>query len=121
MNRIHRQGLSGFAVLLITIGLLTGIQETIQGQTKAPLSSEQKEARAEIERLNQQVFQLYKQGKFSEAIPLAEKVLQLSKRLFQGDHPGVAISLNNLFTSLGFLAYLFALNRRKLTFSQMFY
>ncbi len=48
------------------------------------------------EYLNQQVNQLYSEGKFNEAILVAEQALILAKSLHPGDHPDVATSLNNL-------------------------
>ena len=53
---------------------------------------------AEAENLNDRAVQLYQQGKFAEAIPLAEEVLEKRQRLFKGDHPDVARSLHNLAT-----------------------
>ncbi|HAT14715.1 MAG TPA: hypothetical protein DCS91_15090 [Microcoleaceae bacterium UBA11344] len=49
-----------------------------------------------IQDLNQQVVQLYNEGKFDEAILVAEQALTLAKSLHSGDHPDVADSLNNL-------------------------
>ncbi|MDQ2100516.1 MAG: CHAT domain-containing tetratricopeptide repeat protein [Tychonema bourrellyi B0820] len=46
--------------------------------------------------LNQQVVQLYNEGKFNEAILVAEQALILAKSLYPGDHDNVASSLNNL-------------------------
>jgi tetratricopeptide (TPR) repeat protein len=46
--------------------------------------------------LNQQVTQLYNQGRYSEAIPLAQRVLTMCEKAFGPDHPDVATSLNNL-------------------------
>ena len=46
--------------------------------------------------LNQQVTQLYKQGRFSEALPLAQRALAIREKALGPDHPGVAESLNNL-------------------------
>ena len=60
------------------------------------------EARTSIEaeqlsrELNQQVVQLYNEGKFNEAILVAEQALTLAKSLHSGDHADVASSLNNL-------------------------
>jgi CHAT domain-containing protein/lipopolysaccharide biosynthesis regulator YciM len=50
----------------------------------------------EAEKLNQRVEKLYSQGKYSEAIPLVEKALDLYKSL-PGDHRSdIATSINNL-------------------------
>ena len=45
--------------------------------------------------LTQQIIQLYKQGRYSEAIPLAQRLLTISE-LLGPDHPDVANSLNIL-------------------------
>jgi tetratricopeptide (TPR) repeat protein/CHAT domain-containing protein len=47
-------------------------------------------------KLNRQVVKLYNQGKFNEAIDIAEEALNLAQSLYPGDHPDVATSLNNL-------------------------
>ena len=46
--------------------------------------------------LNQQVVKLYRQGRYSDAIPLAEKLLVIVEKALGPDHPHVAGSLNNL-------------------------
>ena len=58
---------------------------------------------AEAEQLNTQALQLYNQGKYSEAIPLAEQALAIRQRILD-DHPHTATSLNNLaglYSSMG--------------------
>jgi CHAT domain-containing protein/Flp pilus assembly protein TadD len=51
---------------------------------------------AEAERLNQQVIQLYQQGKYNEAIPLAEQALAIRKKVLGDNNRLTADSLNNL-------------------------
>ncbi|MGB5896605.1 MAG: tetratricopeptide repeat protein, partial [Geitlerinemataceae cyanobacterium] len=51
---------------------------------------------AEAEQLNQQVMQLYQQGQYTEAIPLAEQALAIWEKVLGAEHPDVATSLNNL-------------------------
>ena len=51
---------------------------------------------AEANQLYQQVEQLYAQGKYNEAIPLAERILELYQNVHGEEHPDVATSLNNL-------------------------
>ncbi|WP_287521026.1 CHAT domain-containing protein [Okeania sp. SIO2C2] len=48
------------------------------------------------ERLNNQAVELYQQGKYAEAIPLAEKALAIRKNLLGDNYPDVTESLNNL-------------------------
>src|SRR5262245_19538241 len=51
---------------------------------------------AEAQRLNAEVERLYKQGKYGEALPLAERALSLEEQILGPDHPDVATALNNL-------------------------
>ncbi len=46
--------------------------------------------------LNAQVFQLYQQGQFNQSVIIAEQILELAPSVYQGDHPNIATSLNNL-------------------------
>ena len=50
----------------------------------------------EVSTINQRVAQLYQQGKFSEAVPLAKRLLAIRENAFGPNHPDVAISLNDL-------------------------
>ncbi|NEO74435.1 tetratricopeptide repeat protein, partial [Moorena sp. SIO3H5] len=51
---------------------------------------------AEASRLTQQGWELYQQGKYSEAIPLAERALGIRQQVLGEEHPDVATSLNHL-------------------------
>jgi tetratricopeptide (TPR) repeat protein len=46
--------------------------------------------------LSKRVTELYREGKFAEAIPLAQQVLAIREKAFGPDHPAVAQALNNL-------------------------
>ncbi|MCH2047130.1 MAG: CHAT domain-containing protein [Trichodesmium sp. ALOHA_ZT_67] len=46
--------------------------------------------------LNDKAFELYKQGKYDEAVPLLEQSLKIRLQLLGAEHPDVAESLNNL-------------------------
>ena len=50
----------------------------------------------DLSALNQQVGTLYEQGKYGEAIPVAEKALALGEQEFGPNHPNVAMPLYNL-------------------------
>jgi tetratricopeptide (TPR) repeat protein len=50
----------------------------------------------ELNLLNQQVQTLFKQGKYQEAIPHAQKAVELSERVHGPEHPNTAQCLNNL-------------------------
>ena len=51
---------------------------------------------ADAAALNQQATQLYNQGRYSEAIPLAQRALAIREKALGPDHSDVAASLNNL-------------------------
>ena len=46
--------------------------------------------------LNQRILQLDNQGRYSEAIPLAQRALMIWEKALSPDHPNVATALNNL-------------------------
>jgi tetratricopeptide (TPR) repeat protein len=50
----------------------------------------------EFNSLNQQIQTLFEQGKYQEAIPLANNAVELAKRVYGPEHPNTAQSLNNL-------------------------
>jgi CHAT domain-containing protein/Tfp pilus assembly protein PilF len=50
----------------------------------------------EVIALNQQVIQLYNQGRYSEAIPLAQRALAILEKALGPNHPSLANSLGNL-------------------------
>ena len=52
----------------------------------------------DAEDLGRKVVQLYRAGKYAEAIPLAQRVLAINEKALGPDHPDVARSLNNLAT-----------------------
>jgi tetratricopeptide (TPR) repeat protein len=87
---------SGIAVAVITgmMGLSGVILTPTVGQVISQASPQDK--LAEAERLNQQVIQLYQQGKYNEAILLAEQALAIRKQQLGDNHPLTAQSLNNL-------------------------
>jgi CHAT domain-containing protein len=87
---------SGIAVAVITgmMGLSGVILTPTVGQVISQASPQDK--LAEAERLNQQVIQLYQQGKYNEAIPLAQQALAIIKQQLGDNHPLTAQSLNNL-------------------------
>jgi tetratricopeptide (TPR) repeat protein len=60
------------------------------------VSKQDQAALEEAIRLNQQVLELYKQGKYNEAIPLAEQAIVISTTILGENHLLTATSLNNL-------------------------
>jgi tetratricopeptide (TPR) repeat protein len=61
-----------------------------------PVASAQEGSLEEAEALNQQVVQFYQQGRFTDAIPLAQRTLAITETALGPDHPDTATSLNNL-------------------------
>jgi tetratricopeptide (TPR) repeat protein len=53
-------------------------------------------AAEQLARLNQEIVRLHGQGRYAEALALAQRSLDLSRRLLGDAHPDVAQSLNNL-------------------------
>ncbi|MBW4671722.1 MAG: tetratricopeptide repeat protein [Cyanomargarita calcarea GSE-NOS-MK-12-04C] len=80
----------------MALGLLVIVPREVAGQAQPALSTQQSAKLQEAERLNQQVEQLYKEGKYTEAIPLAEKALAIREKVLGLEHSDVATSLNNL-------------------------
>lgn len=87
-----------FAFLLSTLGLGVLTPSITLSQEELIVSSNESEEWQEAERLSEQVEQLFEEGKFNEAFPLAEKALALYKEVWGEEHPDVAIALNNLAT-----------------------
>ena len=87
---------SGIAVVVITgmMGLSGVMLNPTVGQVISQVSPQDK--LAEAERLTQQVIQLYQQGKYNEAIPLAEQALAIRKKVLGDNNRLTADSLNNL-------------------------
>jgi len=48
------------------------------------------------EQLRQQLIQLYKQKKFSDAVPIAREVLAIQEKILGKNHPRTVVTLNNL-------------------------
>jgi CHAT domain-containing protein/tetratricopeptide (TPR) repeat protein len=63
---------------------------------RARLSPADEKTLEQAAKLGQQVKRLDRQGKFKEALPLAQKVVELLKKLLTEKHPAYATSLNNL-------------------------
>src|SRR6266513_2267352 len=51
---------------------------------------------AELPALLSQYSKLYQSGKFNEAIPVGEKIVELREKSLGPDHPGTGAALNNL-------------------------
>ncbi|OUC14543.1 MAG: hypothetical protein B0A82_11440 [Alkalinema sp. CACIAM 70d] len=66
------------------------------GQTVSSEITNQVDKLAEAKQLDMQAFQLYKQGKYSEAIPLLKRVLDTRRAVLGEESADVATCLNNL-------------------------
>ncbi|BBD57794.1 peptidase-like protein [Nostoc sp. HK-01] len=81
----------------IATGLVLSMPVTGIAQQQTPTySPEEQTALQEANELSQQVDKLYQEGKYSAAIPLAERVLAIREKVLGKEHPDVATSLNNL-------------------------
>jgi CHAT domain-containing protein/Tfp pilus assembly protein PilF len=78
--------------------LLTWGKTTLPGiaQSLPPTPNLENGELAEAKQLDQQVINLYSQGKYQEAIPLAQRALTIWEKVRGKDHPDVANGLNNL-------------------------
>src|ERR687885_1299927 len=86
-----------WAVMLIGVmGLLVGVPAPVVGQANPPQSAQQSAELEEVKQLIQQVNQLQKQGQYSAAIPLTERILVILEKNLGAEHPLIATSLNNL-------------------------
>ena len=52
----------------------------------------------EAKALDQRMVQLYRAGRYHEALPLAQRHLQITEKALGPEHPNTAASLNNLAT-----------------------
>jgi len=76
--------LSTRLVLILVVDFFIGGCLTSFGQTDDPAL------------LNQQAIKLYKEGKYREAIPIAEKVLAIDEKLLGPENPSTVIAIANL-------------------------
>jgi tetratricopeptide (TPR) repeat protein len=88
---------------IITFALLSVIQTIASESITARAYSHQQEAKAqaskkqaEAERLSSQFIKLFGEGKFDEALPLANRVLELSEEVFGANDVAVANAASNL-------------------------
>jgi tetratricopeptide (TPR) repeat protein len=78
-------------------GKLTEEKDKVVSPVSPPSSSKtSSEEIDEAKRLNQQVEELFRQGRYREGLPLADKALGIREKGLGPEHGDVAISLNNL-------------------------
>ena len=80
----------------LALGLLVSIPKEVTGQSQPPPSAQQSAELEEVTRLVQQIIQLKNEGKYNQAIPLAERLLAITEKVLGKEHPDVATSLNIL-------------------------
>ena len=93
----------GLALVLLSVGLALGLERLEEAKS-----------------LNQQAMQLYEEGRYREAISLAERALAIQEKVLDPDHPDVVDSLSNLaklYHALGDYARAEPLMRRVLATS----
>ena len=74
------------------IGFILAPMLTVISLAGMPANAQQDEAAG----LHQRVMELYRAGKFSEAVPLAQRALAAQEKALGLDHPNVALLLNSL-------------------------
>jgi CHAT domain-containing protein/Tfp pilus assembly protein PilF len=98
----------------LVAGLLVGLSLAVSNAASA-------QGLADAAALNAQVEQLYTQGRYSEAVPLAQRVLRIREAALGPNHPDVAASLNNLailYQSQGLYSDAEPLFKRALTINE---
>ncbi len=95
-NALIKRALPSAVTLIGVIGLLAQVPATVAGQANPPQSAQQSAELEEAKRLSEQVNQLYNQGQYAAAIPLAEQALTIREKVLGPEHPDVATILNNL-------------------------
>ena len=84
-----------FTMLLLGCGTRAEVASTspasLQNRQAAPSTSLD-----EVERLNEDVVSFYRAGRYAEAIPPAERALQMGEKALGPEHLEVSTSLNNL-------------------------
>ena len=94
-NLIHQS----LAASLLSLALASGCassQRTAPSGTSATPQAQTSPELQEASALDEKIGNLYRAGKFPDAIPLAQRSLELKEKVLGPDHPIVATSLNNL-------------------------
>jgi tetratricopeptide (TPR) repeat protein len=76
-----------YYLLLIVLPVLSAYPEVLYSQ-------ENELEKASV--LNEKVEQLYKQGRYTEALPLAQQILKIIEKILGPEHSDTATGLNNL-------------------------
>jgi CHAT domain-containing protein/Tfp pilus assembly protein PilF len=81
------------ALVILISGLVQATQVVAKGATQQPGSAGLEQ---DARKLYEEFRKLQRAGKYDEALPLAERVLEIRERLSGPEHPDVADSLNDL-------------------------
>jgi len=92
---MSRRTLLWTTALIATLGIVTSVPGGILAQTPIPPTGQFDELE-EAKRLFKQVGQLYQQGKYAEAIPLAEKILATFEKVLGTENPEIVTFINLL-------------------------
>jgi hypothetical protein len=89
--------LSRSSAYLFLAALLTGFPfGQLDAQTTNAVADSRDAQLAEATALNEQVVELYNRGKYSEALPLAQKALRIREKYLGTNHADTALSLFNV-------------------------
>ena len=94
MNKLQR--LLVLTVCVTGVSCLPVIEPMANAQSQQTIEWSSKQALNRADRLNQQVVALYQQGRYADAIPLAQESLSIFEAVLGTDYPLVAVGLNNL-------------------------
>ena len=85
-----------FLALYIKLSFLSLIACLLFSILTVKTSFAETEVEKEIERINKEGMKLYHEGKYGEALPLFEKLVEFRRNNLGEEHPSYATSLNNL-------------------------
>jgi len=80
------------------LGCWYSLPEKVVAQGKGDEAPTREGQTAQADELNRQVVRLYGEGRYAEAVTLAERALALREKVFGPEHPSVAHALSNLAT-----------------------
>lgn len=89
---MSRKTLLLITALVVILGTVTSLPSEIKAK-RPMLSAEQCAEVEEAKRLILQASQLYKQGNYTQAIPLVQRALAMQEKILGSEHPDVALSL----------------------------
>jgi tetratricopeptide (TPR) repeat protein len=78
------------------LSAITILAATLGGGVVVTLSMAEAQGSEEAERLNEQAWQLYQEGRYADAEPLVKRELAIEEKGLGPDHPNVAVALNFL-------------------------